>query len=396
MHVTRRTFLKWAAAAAGTLGLTPIDLFRLERALADERHPPLIWLQGAVCTGCSISLLNATAPSVDEVLTGAVSLAYHPTLMAVAGERALASLWETARRREGEFILCVEGGISTAISGQYSVIGEQDGHPLTALHAVQALAPAARYVVAVGTCASFGGVVKPSKYTEVRRLDEVLAGKTRNPVVNLPACPANPIVLLGTLVELLTRGMPQLDELGRPAAYYGSTVHHLCPRLPTPMVDQIGVFGCYEHVGCKGPHTGFTCPNLKWNDGVNWCIDKTNSLCIGCSSPNFPSTPFYDKAMASSPCCVTCATCATCVDCSLCANETCDDCVDCSRCTACQACASSASCPDCASKALCDQCCADCANAQRCADCAKSAVCPCYRPDAGIAAVAQAAEAAAR
>ena len=386
MQITRRSFLKWASAAAGTLGFTPLDLLRLERALADEGHRPVIWIQGAGCTGCSVSLLNATAPEIGDVLSGSVALVYHPNLMARAGEGALSAMLETAARRRNEFILCVEGGIPTAISGMYSVIGEHEAHPLTALRAVQTLAPLARYVLAVGTCASFGGVLKPSRYTEVRRLDELLAGKTRSPVINLPACPANPLVLLGTLVELLSRGPPRLDDLGRPATYYGSTVHHTCPRLPTPMVNRIGVFGCYEHVGCKGPHTGFSCPNLKWNDGVNWCIDKTNSLCIGCSSPSFPQTPFYTRDMASEPCCVTCATCATCVDCSLCANETCGGCIDCSRCTACLACAASATCVDCATLDLCAECCAACANAQLCADCAKSSDCPCYQPDAGVAA----------
>lgn len=394
MHITRRSFLKWASAAAGTLGLTPVDLLKLERALADDGHPPLIWIQGSVCTGCSISLLNAAAPEIGDVLTSTVDLAYHPNLMTLAGERALSSLRETAERRRGEFILCVEGGLPTAIDGMYAVIGEHDGHPLSAVRAVEALAPLARYVLAVGTCASFGGVVKPSAYTGVRRTDELLAGKTRERVINLPACPVNPAVLLGTLVELLTRGMPPLDDLGRPASYYGTTVHHICPRLPTPMVDRIGTFGCYDHVGCKGPHTGFTCPNLKWNNGVNWCIDKANSLCIGCSSPSFPSTPFYTKDMASMPCCVSCATCAACVDCSLCATETCGDCVDCSRCTACLECASSATCSDCATKDLCTECCADCANAQLCADCAQSAACPCYQPDAGSVAAGTVAPAA--
>jgi hydrogenase small subunit len=389
MQITRRAFLRWASVAAGSLGLTPIDILRLEKALAGEGHPPVVWIQGAVCTGCSVSLLNATAPEVGDVLAGTVDLVYHPTIMVQAGERALTAMLRAAEgRSKGEFILCVEGGIPTGHLGAYTIIGDHDGSPLTALRAVQVLAPLARYVVAVGTCASFGGVVKPSRYTEVRRLDELLAGKTSSPIVNLPSCPANPIVLLGTLIELLTRGMPQLDGFGRPATYYRSTVHHACPRLPTPMVDRVGVFGCYEHVGCKGPHTGFACPNLKWNDAVNWCIDKSNSLCIGCSSPSFPQTPFYTTEMASEPCCVTCATCATCVDCSLCANEACDDCVDCSRCTACAACEAAATCSACATLSQCAECCAACANAQLCADCSKSADCPCYQPDAGVAAAA--------
>lgn len=365
MQISRRTFLKLATAAA-SLGLTGVDLFRLKEVFASGSAPPVIWLQGAVCTGCSISLLNSTAPAIDDILFSTINLQYHPNLMTAAGELAIATLTGAAEAGAGEFILCVEGGIPTSINGRYSIIGERNGEPWTMLDAVMELGCKAKYVLAVGTCASFGGVVKPSEYTGVRRLAEVLQGSTKNPVINLPACPVNPIVLVGTLVRLLTTGMPPLDSWGRPADYYGTTVHHICPRLTTPMVTQIGVFGCYEHVGCKGPHTSFTCPNLKWNNGVNWCIDKTNTLCIGCSSPNFPSTPFYGKLEEIMPCCATCEQCKTCVDCSHCANlGSCTDCVDCSNCSVCAECDNSGKCPDCANAAL-------------CADCPANEQCSCY------------------
>ena len=357
MNISRRNFIKLATTAAASLGLTGVDLFRLREVFASDSAPTVIWLQGAVCTGCSISLLNSVAPTIDDILFNTIALKYHPNLMSMAGEPAITSLVDAADKSAGEFILCVEGGISTAINGMYSIIGERNCKPWTMLDAVTELGRKAKYVIAVGTCASFGGVVKPSEYTAVRRLAEVLKGSTMNPVINLPACPVNPIVLVGTLVQLLTSGMPAQDSWGRPTKYYGSTVHHLCPRLPTPMVSQIGVFGCYEHVGCKGPHTSFSCPNLKWNNGVNWCIDKTNSLCIGCSSPNFPSTPFYTKPGESMPCCVTCAECSTCVDCSKCANlGSCSDCVDCSNCSMCVQCDNTGKCPDCVNAALCAAC----------------------------------------
>lgn len=363
MQVSRRAFLKMVSAAAATLGLSSLDLLRVTEALANTGHPPVLWLQGAVCTGCTISLLNTTSPGIDEVLTSTISLEYHPNLTTRAGELAIASLAKAAEAYKGEFILCIEGGIPANLNGNYAIIGEVAGRPVTMLEAVNALGPRAKYVVAVGTCAAFGGVPKLSQATGITTVQALLTGKTQNPVINLSACPVNPITLLGTLVHLLTGGVPELDRFGRPLKYYNTSVHHICPRLPTPMVQQIGVFGCYEHVGCKGPHTAFTCPNLKWNNGVNWCIDTTNTVCIGCSAPNFPQTPFYTKDMT---CCTSCEMCKTCVDCSMCANITeCGSCVDCSNCSMCLECAKTVECAACVSSAV-------------CAACARNMNCPCY------------------
>lgn len=366
MHISRRDFLRLASAAAVALGLTPLDLLKVEQALAGDGGPPVIWLQGAVCTGCTISLLNTAAPEIDDVLTQTISLEYHQNLTTLSGDLAIASLTRSVDDHTGEFILCVEGGVPTSINGNYAIIGEKDGRPWTMLDALNELGPKARYLVAVGTCASFGGIVKPSQYTGIRSVADLMTGKTRNPVINIPACPVNPVVLVGTIVELITMGMPVLDHHGRPARHYDSSVHHICPRLPTPMVDQIGIFGCYEHVGCKGPHTEFSCPRLKWNNGVNWCIDKANSVCIGCASPDFPSSPFYAKGdtmcnkPTSPPNETTC--CAACTSCS-------GSCTDCSG-----NCADAGTCPDCPKTTACSDCanlsvCSNCPNFMNCSDC---------------------------
>jgi hydrogenase small subunit len=295
LEITRRLFFKWAASAAVTLGLSTSDLFQLQEVLAAGSEHPIIWIQGATCTGCTISLLNTTNPSIDEILIKNVDLQYHPNLNGMAGNSVIKTITDIASKNVGEFILCVEGGIPTGMNGNYCSIGEKDGKPWTMLDALKEIGPKAKYVVAVGTCAAYGGVVKPSKYTGIKSVKAVLGNTTRNPVVNLPSCPAHPYTLIGTLVTLLTKGMPKLDMEGRPVMYYNSTVHFQCPRLFTHPASQIGQFGCYRLLGCKGPSTTFTCPRLKWNNGVNWCVDKGNTVCIGCASPNFPAGPFYFK-----------------------------------------------------------------------------------------------------
>ncbi|QNB46781.1 hydrogenase small subunit [Thermanaerosceptrum fracticalcis] len=297
MQINRRDFLKWITASAAALGLTSLDLVKVEQALAASTSPPVIWLQGAMCTGCSISLLNAANPTIDDVLLNKVSVKYHPNLAAAAGDLAVTSIIDTSDKYAGEFILCIEGGIPTGVNGKYCVIADKGGKDWTMLDAVNELGSKAKYVIAVGTCAAFGGVVKPSTYTGIKTVAQVLKGKTKNTIINLPSCPVHPNVMVGTIVTLLTKGMPRLDRYGRPVEYYTTYVHNNCPRRHTTMVDQYGKFGCYKGIGCKGPSTVFTCPLLKWNNGVNWCIDKANMQCISCASPTFPAGPFYYGGM---------------------------------------------------------------------------------------------------
>ena len=93
MLISRREFLKYCAATAGTLGLTASGLINLQRVLALEGGPPVIWLQGQGCTGCSVSLLNSIYyATIDDLLLNTIDLEFHPTVMAAAGDLAASKL----------------------------------------------------------------------------------------------------------------------------------------------------------------------------------------------------------------------------------------------------------------------------------------------------------------
>jgi hydrogenase small subunit len=295
MQITRRQLLQLITGSAAALAVDASQLGKLQEALASALSPPVLWLQGSACTGCSISLLNATNPTIDAVLLDKVSLKYHPDLSSAAGDLAIGSAVDAAHAESGKFILVVEGGIPTGAGGKTCVIGRRNGADWTMRQAVTELGPMAKYVVAVGTCASFGGIAKRSSYTAVKTVREILAGKTASPVVNLPGCPAHPNAMIGTLVTLLTTGMPALDSSGRPKAYYSGSVHSQCPRREADDASGIGSRGCFEEFGCKGPDTVMNCPSHKWNNGVNWCING-NIPCIGCASASFPANPLYRYA----------------------------------------------------------------------------------------------------
>ncbi|MFQ6036707.1 MAG: hypothetical protein ACE5NM_12790, partial [Sedimentisphaerales bacterium] len=130
----------------------------------DTKKYPVVWLQGAGCTGCSVSVLNAVSPKIqnlllDELVPGQqLNLLFHATIMAGQGEPVIEVLKDTEKSRKGGYILVVEGAIPTAEGGAYGSIGRLGGKHLTIAESVQELGCNALLTIAIGTCATFGGI----------------------------------------------------------------------------------------------------------------------------------------------------------------------------------------------------------------------------------------------
>jgi len=292
MKISRRDFLKWSVAAGVALNIE-FDLANVNTVLAAETDPPIIWIQGAGCSGCTISTLNVTTPTtIDDVLLNKISMKYNSTIMTASGDLAMQTLDQSATQYKDQFILVIEGAVPTGASGNYCIVGEVNGVPLTMQQAVLKYGPMAKYVVAAGTCASFGGVSAAfTNNTACKSAKTILTGITTNPVVNLPGCPVHPTVLIQTLLDLILTGMPALDSNNRSTKYFGATVHNTCPRKGTGNASQIGsATGCFLSLGCNGTTTDNVCTSLKWNNGQSWCMN-VNYPCIGCSNPTFPTNP---------------------------------------------------------------------------------------------------------
>jgi hydrogenase small subunit len=287
MQISRRTFVKYASASAAALGLSGVQLRRAEEVIAASTTPPVIWLSGSGCTGCSISLMNAVNPTIDEILTTAISLRYHPNLMAAAGDLAVSSALSTAQA--GGHILVVEGAIPTGASSGYCYVWDEGGRSVTMADAVSAMAATASQVIAVGACAAFGGIPAANPSAHITGLSSFL-GRS---VIAIPGCPANPGWVVGAIVQLLAGTPPALDSYGRPSAWFGRTIHSQCPRREREEANTFGQSGlCLKEIGCKGPETRADCPTRLWNGGRSWCV-AVNGPCIGCTEPNFPRFPLH-------------------------------------------------------------------------------------------------------
>ena len=311
--VTRRQFIKYAGATAALLGLSQSLVPEIARALEElsSGKPPVLWIQGQNCTGCSISFLNTNFPNVAELVLDKLSVRYHPNVMAAAGDLAFGVLEETAKELAGKYVLVVEGPVPTEEGGEFCTFGleketkdfkAEDGtvyrrrkdKPMIAW--MEELVPKAAAVVAIGNCAAFGGIpAANASVTGTKPVQEVVAGIDKNKaVVNVGGCPPHPDWIVWAVVQILLNKAVTLDTFGRPTALYGKKIHDVCPRKGTGEVNQFGLAtGCLKSLGCKGPNTKANCPTLKWHNGVNWCIGA-GAPCMGCTEPTFPiATPFY-------------------------------------------------------------------------------------------------------
>lgn len=290
MLISRRGFLATVRNTAGVLGLGALELGTVEELLANPNAPTVLWLQGAACSGCSVSFLNyisATAPkTAADVLLTTVNVAYQSNVSTASGDLARSVL--DSALAKGGYVLIVEGGIPTAFNGLAAIAWtDAGGKDVTFQQAVLNLAGRASQVISFGTCASFGGVPSaPPNPAGIKSVRNV----TLKPALNIPGCPPHPNWMVWAIVNTLAKTVGPLDSYGRPTALYGRTVHSQCPRRDSEDASTYGQDRrCMEEMGCFGPSTYAVCPTMKWNNAQNWCVDA-NSQCIGCVNPNFPAT----------------------------------------------------------------------------------------------------------
>ena len=351
MRITRRDFLKYCSIAAGALGLTATDLLKMEKALASPGGLKVIWLNGQACTGCTVSLANSSYYTTVQELLLALSapasetldIAFIETLSGATGSE-IATQVASVATATGAFALCVEGAIPTGASGAYCEIGEDwlgMTGAVTIEAAVKNLATRTNCaaVIAVGTCASFGGIPAgfPNPTTAKGVLGLYTKGTTdyrtvRSKLLNIPGCPPNPNWIVGTIAYLLANDLqafPSVDALRRPRTYYGERICNNCDRfnankdkfvgvdksgsgswggggltvvapneLGNPDVNKPGGY-CLKKAGCKGSRTKSDCSLRKWHSpgklqtGVNWCVGA-GAPCQGCTQDKFPDgmSPF--------------------------------------------------------------------------------------------------------
>ncbi len=298
--ISRRDFLAFCASMATLLGLPKAAAGAIAKAIETDKRPILVWLEFQDCAGNTESFLRSGHPTVAELLLDTLSLNYHETLMVAAGDQAESALEDTVAKHKGEYVAIVEGAIPGDIDSGFCTIGGR-----SALDIAREVCGSAAATVAVGTCATFGGLpaAHPNPTRALSVADAVPGVKN---LINMSACPANAENIAALIVYYLTiKRWPPLDQYRRPLFAYGESIHDGCERrahfdsgqFVEAWGDEAHRHGyCLYQMGCKGPATSQNCPNVQWNGHTSWPIGCGHP-CIGCAEPNFwdVMTPFYQR-----------------------------------------------------------------------------------------------------
>lgn len=297
----------------------------------------VLWLAGMSCDGCSIAVTGATNPGIEGLLLGIVPampklLLHHPVLAVEAGQHFVQTFKDAAAGVLGDpYVVVFEGSVAderiAARTGGYfsamgmeAISGEADGgaagaadydvvkHPVPTATWLERLAPGAAATIAIGTCATWGGVPSAAgNPTGSMSVMDLLGKDYRSafglPVINIPGCAPVGDNFTETVfaVLLFLQGLgplPAFDELGRPAWLFSETVHQGCTRAgfyeEGTFAHEYGDPECLVEIGCWGPVVNCNIVKRGAINHMGGCM-RAGGVCIGCTMPGFPDkfAPFY-------------------------------------------------------------------------------------------------------
>lgn len=247
-----------------------------------QSKPTIVWFQAITCNGNTHSLLSSNSNRF-ELFLNSFNLIYHPSLTI---NNSLEYILEN--QKEIDFLL-VEGSIS---SNEFIFSISND----SSKNLLEKLALRSKYIIAVGSCASFGGIhAKFTQNDDICGIKEALENNNLqtliHPIINLSGCPVHPEWIFQTLFSLKTFGKIDLDEVGRPKELYSTLAHHGCTRNEYFEWKVEGNFGQKEgclfyNQGCRGPMTHSSCNKILWNEISS--KTRVGMPCIGCTETDFP------------------------------------------------------------------------------------------------------------
>jgi hydrogenase small subunit len=248
--------------------------------------PKLLWLQAISCNGNAHSFFNH---SEFYSIISKFQLIHHPLI------ETSYTLEDVLRGELDCDILIVEGSFKE--------------HGLTKggveiSHTIENYASKAKWVITVGSCATFGGLFKEYEPDLISGFcfdgedKSCRYSRYSSKLISLSGCPINPKWLSFVLMMIIQNREILIDKFHRPKELYGTTVHSGCVRNEyfEWKVDSKGwglKEGClfYEN-GCQAPYTHGSCNRVLWSDVSSKTMVGTP--CFGCTEPSFPKQNLFE------------------------------------------------------------------------------------------------------
>jgi hydrogenase small subunit len=285
----------------------------------------ILWITaGLSCDGDSVSITAAEQPSIEDVLLGAIPglpkvHLHNPVLAYETGDDFMKHFYLAEEGKLDPFVLVMEGSIPNEKikkEGYWAAMGTNPntGQPITTCEWLDRLAHKAWGVIAIGTCATYGGIhAMAGNPTGAMGLADYLGWDFRSagglPIVNVPGCPVQPDNFMETVLYLLYQAaglapVIPLDDALRPKWLFGATVHEGCDRggyyEQGQFTEEYGKPECLVKIGCWGPVVNCNVTKRGWMAGIGGC-PNVGGICIGCTMPGFPDKfmPFMDAPPGS-------------------------------------------------------------------------------------------------
>ena len=315
----------------------PVDLLtssaerEMARVPGSEREGALLgpvkvvhayWLAGMSCDGCSVAVTGATSPSVEDLLLGRLPgvprvVLHHPVTSVESGDAFIRNYELAAEGKlNAPYVIIFEGSVpnedlAAATGGYWCAMGSETvPKPIPTTSWLARMAPGAAAVIAIGTCATWGGIPaaigNPTGSMSVMDfLGKDYLSALGLPVINVPGCSPvgdNFTETIATVLLFLNGfgPLPEFDELGRPAWLFNQTVHQQCVRAgfyeEGTFAERYGDPECLVEIGCWGPVVQCNITSRGAINHVGGCMN-TGGVCIGCTMPGFPDrfAPFYKR-----------------------------------------------------------------------------------------------------
>lgn len=281
------------------------------------------------CDGCTISISGAKNPSVDQLLNRRIPglpkiILHHSVLSVESGKRFMEAHHKARSGELGKpYVVIFEGSvpderIARKFGGYWAAMGsdEIDGQkkPVPTSQWLRDLAPGAAAVIAVGTCATWGGIpAAAGNVTNSMSVMDFLGADYLStlglPPINVPGCAPvgdNMTEVIASILMFLGGfgPLPEFDHLGRPSWQFSETVHRRCVLAGNyeegKFAERHGERKCLVELGCWGPVVQCNIVSRGAQSHMGGCMN-TGGVCIGCTMPGFPDSfaPFYVKPPGS-------------------------------------------------------------------------------------------------
>ncbi len=244
----------------------------------------LLWIQSLTCNGNSHSFFNYS--HLFQLLNN-FELIYFPLI------KTKYSLIDVLQKKVECDILIIEGAIDQNLTKDQINIKK----------IISYYAKKAKYIITVGTCATFGGIFKEYDPQNISGFVFNKEEKKENfslfqeKLISLPGCPIHPAWLAYVLEMIAQKKKITLDELKRPQELYNFTVHTGCIRNEyfEWKIDVKGFGfkeGCsFYEFGCQGPYTHGSCNKILWNEVSS--KTRVGIPCFGCTEATFPQKKLF-------------------------------------------------------------------------------------------------------